>query len=222
MRRSSGAPIRNEIGVPSTQRGRRTREALLIAAREVFERDGFLNARITDIAQGAGVAHGTFYTYFDSKESAFREVILNLQTELLGVGQPAEGSDNPTEAIALSNLRYLEGYRRNSKMMVIWEQVATFEPALAELMHEGKLAFVARAERAIERWQAAGLADKRIDPHYAAHALTGMVSRFAYSWFAQGEPFDLDRAVEQLTLIWANGIGLRDTGTQRVDRSSAP
>ena len=45
------------------------------AARRVFERDGFLDARITDITAEAGVAAGPFYTYFTGKEDAFAAVI---------------------------------------------------------------------------------------------------------------------------------------------------
>ena len=68
-----------------SERGRRTRGALIGAARRVFERDGFIDAiRITDIAEEAGAAHGTFYTYFDSKEAALRAVILQSEFELLG------------------------------------------------------------------------------------------------------------------------------------------
>src|SRR5580658_11208270 len=69
-----------------SERGRRTREALIAAARRVFERGGFIDARITDIAEEAGAAHGTFYTYFDSKEAALQAVILHLEAELLGSG----------------------------------------------------------------------------------------------------------------------------------------
>src|SRR3954452_23141964 len=51
-----------------TKRSERTRGALLQAARAVFSRTGFHDARITDIVAGANLAHGTFYTHFDSKE----------------------------------------------------------------------------------------------------------------------------------------------------------
>ena len=44
------------------------------ATREVFEREGFLTARIADIASTAGLSQGSFYHYFDSKEQIFREV----------------------------------------------------------------------------------------------------------------------------------------------------
>ena len=46
----------------------RTRQKLLDAARVVFERDGFHDARLADIVQEAQVATGTFYNYYNSKE----------------------------------------------------------------------------------------------------------------------------------------------------------
>ena len=195
-----------------SERGRRTRDALIAAARRVFERDGFIDARITDIAEEAGAAHGTFYTYFDSKEAALRAVILQLESELLGAGAARyEGRRDdraPLDALRAANRRYLETYRANSKLMVIWENVAAIVPDIAALLHEAKGAFVTRAEKSIRGLQDAGLADPSLDPRYAAHALTGMVSRFAYTWCAQGEEFELDKATDELTTLWARAIGL--------------
>lgn len=195
-----------------SDRGRRTREALIAAARRVFERDGFIEARITDIAEEAGAAHGTFYTYFDSKESALRAVILQLESELLGAGaaqyQGRRGGRDPVEALRAANRRYLQTYRANSKLMVIWENAAAIVPDMANLLLEAKVAFVTRAEKSLRGLQEAGLADPSLDPRYAAHALTGMVSRFAYTWCAQGEDFDLDKATDELTGLWARAIGL--------------
>ena len=95
----------------------------------MFERDGFIEARITDIAEEAGAAHGTFYTYFDSKESALRAVILQPESELLGAGaaqyQGRRGGRDPVEALRAANRRYLQTYRANSKLMVIWKNAAT-------------------------------------------------------------------------------------------------
>ena len=36
-----------------------------------------------------------------------------------------------------------------------------------------------------------------------------MVSRFAYTWCAQGEDFELDKASDELTGLWARAIGLQ-------------
>src|SRR3974390_3485966 len=59
---------------PRSRKGAETRARLLAAAKEIFEENGFLDARISDIAERAGLSHGSFYHYFDSKEEVFREV----------------------------------------------------------------------------------------------------------------------------------------------------
>ena len=60
---------------PKTQRGRRTRNRLLEAAEIEFGRKGFHEASISGITYRAGVALGTFYTYFESKEQVFRALV---------------------------------------------------------------------------------------------------------------------------------------------------
>ena len=59
---------------PRSRKGEQTRARLLDAAKEIFEENGFLEARISDIAERAGLSHGAFYHYFDSKEQIFREI----------------------------------------------------------------------------------------------------------------------------------------------------
>ena len=57
---------------PRTARGERTLRKILDAAREEFGERGFSDSSIVGITQRAGVALGTFYTYFDSKEELFQ------------------------------------------------------------------------------------------------------------------------------------------------------
>ncbi|MFN7174634.1 MAG: helix-turn-helix domain-containing protein, partial [Thermaurantiacus tibetensis] len=59
---------------PRTKRGERTRAALIDAAAAEFGEKGFHATGITDITRRAGVALGSFYTWFDSKEAIFRAV----------------------------------------------------------------------------------------------------------------------------------------------------
>ena len=77
-----------------TRRGAATRARLVEAAKEVFERDGFLEARITDISKQAGVSHGAYYHYFTSKEELFREVA-ELQEERLTAPPDDPAPDDP-------------------------------------------------------------------------------------------------------------------------------
>ena len=61
--------------IPKTARGKRTREKLLRAAEIEFGEKGFHEAAVAGITYRAGVALGTFYTYFESKEEIFQALV---------------------------------------------------------------------------------------------------------------------------------------------------
>ena len=63
---------------PRTERGRKTLRRLLEAAASEFGERGYHDAAITGITQRAGVALGTFYTYFESKEEVFRALVRDM------------------------------------------------------------------------------------------------------------------------------------------------
>jgi AcrR family transcriptional regulator len=63
---------------PRTERGRKTLRRLLEAAAAEFGERGYHEAAITGITQRAGVALGTFYTYFESKEEVFRALVRDM------------------------------------------------------------------------------------------------------------------------------------------------
>src|SRR5216683_7674628 len=89
---SPAAPQAAAPGRPRRADAARNRQALLAAARRVFERDGFVTARITDIADEAGLAHGSFYSHFRSKEDALAAVFGEVGAEMLHPGPPLAGS----------------------------------------------------------------------------------------------------------------------------------
>ena len=68
----------NQDRVPRTDRGSNTRRRLLEAAERVFAERGYHDASIVKITEAAGVAQGTFYIYFASKQEIFDEVVLDL------------------------------------------------------------------------------------------------------------------------------------------------
>lgn len=191
-----------------TPRGKKTFESLVRHARVIFERDGFLKARIADIAELAGVSHGTFYTYFSTKEEIFYEVARELSEQLFfeAYGQgPIDGT--PIEKIAAANRRYLMVYKRNAAMMAVIEQVSTINDEFRTHRREVRFQFVKRTEAAITRLLPESLASQGFDVHVASNALVSMIDRFAYLWFVLGEPFD-EGAEHTLTLLWAGAIGV--------------
>lgn len=67
---------------PRTARGERTLRKILDAARHEFGERGFSDSSIVGITQRAGVALGTFYTYFDSKESVFQALVRDMSGQV--------------------------------------------------------------------------------------------------------------------------------------------
>jgi AcrR family transcriptional regulator len=81
-----GAPVAR---APRTARGQRTRRALLDAAAAEFGARGFHETGITDITRRAGVALGSFYTWFDSKEAIFRALVADMSDRVKAAVAPA-------------------------------------------------------------------------------------------------------------------------------------
>ncbi|MCH2488290.1 MAG: TetR/AcrR family transcriptional regulator [Erythrobacter sp.] len=77
---------------PRTERGRRTMRKLLDAAAGEFGERGFHEASISAITARAGVALGSFYTYFDSKDAIFRALVSDMSD---AVKQAARSAIDP-------------------------------------------------------------------------------------------------------------------------------
>ena len=201
------------LPAPRSRKGAETRARLALAAKRVFEEKGFLDARVSDISARAGLSHGSFYHYFDSKEEIFREVA-EAEERQLTVPPPAgpiTGADPAAhrERIRRANRRYLERYRDEARIMGLIEQVSRYDEHVNAVRAATQKHFADRAERSIRRMQAEGVADPELDPAIAATALGAMVARFAELWLVQGYArYEFEHAVEQLTELWSNALGL--------------
>src|ERR1700758_434277 len=206
---------------PVSARGARSREPLVRPARAVFERDGFLEARIVDICAEAGIATGSFYTYFKTKEDAFAAVMAEVHEETLHPRlTEITGSDDPRAVIDAANRAYLRGYRRNARLMTVIEQVALIDGRFLQLRLQRAHTFAQRNAAAIARLQARGLADPTLDPFGTAHAMNAMVSRMASLVLVYGLDMSFDALAEMLLQLWTNALripsdSVRAAGTRQ-------
>ena len=198
------------IGVqPRTTRGQRTRDNLIHAARTVFERDGYLDSRLVDIAAEAGCSVGSIYTRFEGKDEIFAAVLHEAQNDMLnpGTGRIA-AQDDPVAIIAASNQAYFEAYARNARLNRLLIQVAEIDPRFRAMRRARAEAFVTRNARAITDLQRRGLADPEVDPQLASMALSGMVSNVAADAYSLAEDYPTEQVVRTVTRLWTNALGL--------------
>ena len=191
-----------------TAQGRRTRAGLIRAARRVFERKGFMDARIVDITKSARVATGSFYNYFDSKEQIFEVMLTELQQELFEVPGESTKSMAPVDRIRLANRRYLEIFGTWAKLWAAVEEAAITNADVRNLIAERRRVYNERTQRAIQHWVDQGVANPRVAPAFAAAALGAMTERCAYLWYVFGTPPDLEDGVEALTQLLARSLRL--------------
>ena len=198
----------------------RTRKKLLDAARVVFERDGFHDARLADIVREAGVATGTFYNYYRSKEEIFRDLVTLVIADLVQRPEHEQPRDDPIASIYEANRAYVAGYRRNARMMTILLQIGR-RAEVRDLGIGVHNTFEDRIARAIERWQRDGLVYPDLDPVYTANALSYMVDRFLYEWTVLDLDYDQDKVVETLSRLWVRSLGLEQPALKRPRGAAA-
>ncbi|MGA8371856.1 MAG: TetR/AcrR family transcriptional regulator, partial [Acidimicrobiales bacterium] len=192
---------------PRSRKGAKTRARLLAAAKETFEEDGFLDARISDIAERAGLSHGSFYHYFDSKEEIFREVAEAVDEQLsapLGSVVLDPTSDaTPRERIQAAIRLHMESYRREARIIGVIELVSRYDEQVKAARSDRHRHYGERVEESIRQLQRHGLVDPDLDPVIAAAALGSMTRRFPEMWFVEGAvTCSFDKGVDQLTRVF--------------------
>ncbi len=221
---TAAASERADNAGPRSRKGAETRARLVDAARDVFAEHGFFDARISDIAERAGLSsHAAFYHYFESKEDIFREVAeavdMQVSVAIAAMYAPAS-TGTPYEHLHAAIRSYFELYRANARIMEIIEQVSRYDTNIGEARMARRKSYVAEIAKSIRELQRRRLADRTIDPDVAAMALGQMTASFAELWLAQGAlRVGMDRAVDQISAMYANALGIERTeATDRAPR----
>jgi AcrR family transcriptional regulator len=195
---------------PRSPSGLRTRAAIVAAARVILTRDGFRDARISDITQEAGVANGSFYTYFASKTEVVSALLPEIEEDLLDptAGPRVQGVADISARIEAMIRAYLANYQRNVKLLKVLEEVTLAEKTIAEWRLERSREFARRAAADITSWQDRGLVDPELDPLVTARSLSSMVVRMAYFVYAVGDTIAFEDLVANLSRLWTNALRL--------------
>lgn len=196
-----------------TGRGERTRRTLIDAARRVFERDGYLDVGVADIVAEAGVARGSFYTYFPAKIDVFRVVadeVAAVMDEALST-HPDDEQLDVIDGLRRSHQRYMAAYRETAVIYALTEQLAHIDDEITARQVARHRQDLERISARIRRWQARGLADPAVDPVATAAALLAMTRHTCYWLYVRGDEelytsADAARAVDD---AWIRALDLR-------------
>jgi AcrR family transcriptional regulator len=196
--------------VPRTKKGQATRARVLEASSVVFARDGYVEARMLDVAAEAGVSNGALYRYFENKTEVFAALVANLHEEFFELSGHTEHSleHEPLEALTEANRGYIEHYYANRDVLRALVEAGSVDERFRKILWDMRQRHVERFARAMRRiHQVDDVAGVSIET--VTEALACMVEQCCYVWFAQaslGSSVSVDDAVTTTSLIWHNAL----------------
>jgi TetR/AcrR family fatty acid metabolism transcriptional regulator len=186
------------------------RRVLLDAAVRVFARKGYHQARVGDIAEEAGVAHGLLYHYFSSKEEVLETIFRDTWTDLLAAVREVEASGEPArEQLRLVAAILLRAWRRDPDLVRVLVREVTRSAEVGKRVAEIGDAFAA-IERIVRRGQADGAFREELDPRLASVVFYGALEEVLTGWVLELLPdgdAEVARAEETVVEIVAGGLG---------------
>ncbi|MFY9888898.1 MAG: TetR/AcrR family transcriptional regulator [Streptosporangiaceae bacterium] len=194
----------------ATRKGRETDEAFRDAARAVFARDGYLNAKISDIAAAAGRSVASFYNYYDTKADLLIALAEEFHAEATAMAVlPYRAGLSDEDALREAVAGFWRTYARRRGELIGIFQAAMVEGRFRDRWLELRLEGVSRIAAQVRRAQADGYCPG-VDPVLTASALSAMLEHFCYIWLGQGGekgvPLDDALAVDALATIWVRSV----------------
>ena len=201
------------------ERNKRARkESLYTVAIDLFRRQGFEETRVEEITQAAGVAKGTFFNYFPSKEDILLYITERHMSRLsaaLGNGASANLSRQQSSIEAIQFLRHTlaDSLEEDRDLVGLAVDKALQIAHLAPASHKGRFSLQGLIAILVVRGQRSGEIQPEIDPEVVAQMLEGLYYQQLVLWCQQDFAFDLGERLDQVVDVLVMGIG---TGLPRA------
>jgi TetR/AcrR family fatty acid metabolism transcriptional regulator len=184
------------------------RDAILRAAVDVFAERGFFNAQVADVARAAGVAAGTVYLYFRSKDDLLVSIFDRVMSEALEEGRAAVADvTDPIEQLRRLARLHLERVGRDRDLTVVFQVELRQSTKFMERFSTTKLReYLGRIRDAIAAGQAAGVIRPDVNPTLAAKMLFGALDEMATNWMLSRRA-SLEGVADAIVDMFVHGVG---------------
>ena len=187
------------------------RESILRAATRVFARNGYFNSKVADIAGAAGVADGTVYLYFKSKEEILHSVFDRSMEEAIADGRKRlAGVTDPREKLRRIAQLHLERLGADRDLAVVFQvELRGSTKFMEEFSAAGFAEYLGLIRSAIEEGQQQGVFRSELNAKVAAKILFGALDEMATNWILSGRRYKLAPMAEPVLDIFLNGVSVR-------------
>jgi TetR/AcrR family transcriptional regulator, fatty acid metabolism regulator protein len=200
-RRTAASPTRLD---KSDKRG-----ALLRAAIDTFAARGFFNAQVADVARSAGVAAGTVYLYFRSKDDLLISIFERTMKEAIAEGrQSIRGMSDPVERLREIARLHLDRLGRDRALAIVFQVELRQSTKFMERFSATRLReYLGIIRDVISEGQAQQVFRREINPTLAAKLFFGALDEMATNWILSRRKYSLAAEADAIVDFFIGGLG---------------
>lgn len=184
------------------------REAILRAAIKVFARNGYFNSKVSDIAGEAGIADGTVYLYFKSKDEILHSIFDRAMGEFIADGKRELGMiERPIDRLKRIAELHLERLGADRDLAVVFQvelrgSTKHMQEFSAAAFHD----YLDIIRQTIAEAQASGEFRSDIKPIVAAKILYGSLDEMVTNWVVSKKQYPLAPLAGEVLKIFVGGM----------------
>src|SRR3954453_4523013 len=188
------------------------RDAILRAAIDVFAGRGYFNAQVADVARAAGIAAGTVYLYFRSKDYFLVSIFEKTMRDAIEDGRAVvEPLRDPIDRLAAIARVHLDRMGRDRSLAVVFQvelrQSTKFMERFSSTLLREYLGVI---RGIIVDGQKSGAFRKEINPTLAAKLFFGGLDEMATNWILSRRKYALAAEADAIVDILVGGIAGAD------------
>jgi TetR/AcrR family transcriptional regulator, fatty acid metabolism regulator protein len=185
------------------------RTAILDAATATFAKHGFFGAQVADIARAAGIAAGTVYLYFRSKDEILTSIFDRTMREAIDEGRSAlaEAGD-PVERLRRIARLHLARLGRDRSLAIVFQvELRQTTKFMEQFSKSGFADYLALIQQTIEDAQARGQFRKAINARTASKVFFGALDEMATNWILSRRRYALADQADEIVNLLVGGFG---------------
>ncbi len=184
------------------------REAIMRAATKVFARSGYFNSKVADVAREAGVADGTVYLYFKSKEEILRSIFERNTGEAVRAGREELAKiGDPREKLRRIARHHLERLGADRDLAVVFQvELRGSTKFMEEFSAAGLAEYLGLIREVFEEGQEAGVFRRELKAQLVAKVLFGALDEMATNWILSKRRYKLAPMADEVLDIFLGGV----------------
>lgn len=177
----------------------------------MFARKGYFNSKVSDIAGEAGIADGTVYLYFKSKDEILHSIFDRAMSEFIAEGRrEIEHISDPAAKLRRIAQLHLEKLGSDREMAVVFQvELRGSTKFMQEFSAAGFAEYLDIIRNTIAEGQECGLFRTDMKPVVCAKVLYGALDEMVTNWILSQKTYPLAPMADEVLKIFFGGVSLK-------------